>query len=157
MRIAVTGHMNITADTEELVYRDIAERLRRQSDVVGVSCIARGADTVFARAVLDRGGQLEVLLPSVGYREQKVKPDHLPVFDELLERAGKVTVMPFEAAGRDAYEAANNALLDSCDVLYAVWDGRVGERGGTATVVEEATERGVPVEVIWPDGAARRA
>jgi hypothetical protein len=56
MRIAVTGHMNITADTEELVYRDIAERLRRQSDVVGVSCIARGADTVFARTGTEPGG-----------------------------------------------------------------------------------------------------
>ncbi|MEU1982062.1 hypothetical protein [Nocardia sp. NPDC019395] len=155
MRVAVTGHMNITEKTAVLVGEEIARYLAEVPDLVGVSCIARGADSVFAQAVLDAGGWLEVVLPSRNYREAKVKPDHAPVFDELVARASGVRVMDFEEAGRDAYEAANDALLGSADRLVAVWDGEGGEAGGTGSVVKLARERGVAVDVVWPEGAAR--
>ncbi|ONM49637.1 hypothetical protein B0T44_11915 [Nocardia donostiensis] len=158
MRIAVTGHMNISRSTASLAYDAVTRILADHSDpadLVGVSCIARGADSVFAQAVLDAGGQLEVVLPSRNYRERKVKPDHAELFDELIGRAAKVQVMDFDDAGREAYEAANEALLSSCDRLVAVWDGEVSQRGGTGTVVELARERGVPVDVVWPSGAVR--
>lgn len=158
VRIAVTGHMNISGSTASLVYEAVTRILADHSDpadLVGVSCIARGADSVFAQAVLDAGGQLEVVLPSRNYRERKVKPDHAELFDELIGQAAKVRVMDFDDAGREAYEAANEALLSSCDRLVAVWDGEVSQRGGTGTVVELARERGVPVDVVWPSGADR--
>jgi hypothetical protein len=159
MRVAVTGHMNITEETAVLVREELTRRLADVSDLVGVSCIARGADSVFARAVLELGGGLEVVLPSRNYGEAKVKPDHAPAFDELVARASEVRVMDFEEAGREAYEAANEAaneaLLGSADRLVAVWDGEGGEAGGTGSVVKPARERGVPVDVVWPEGAAR--
>jgi hypothetical protein len=156
-RIAVTGHMNLTAASVPLVYQAITDALARYSpdDLTGVSCIARGADSIFAQAVLDGGGQLEVVLPSTNYREQKVKPDHAPHFDELLRRATKVHTLPFETANREAYEAANQLLL-SADQLFAIWDGQPGvDKGSTASVVNAARERGLAVEIIWPEGAAR--
>ncbi|MFI6312288.1 hypothetical protein ACIBEK_19460 [Nocardia fusca] len=155
MRVAVTGHMNITEETAVLVREEIARRLAEVPDLVGVSCIARGADSVFAQAVLEAGGRLEVVLPSRNYREAKVKPDHAPVFDELVARATEVRVMDFEEAGREAYEAANEALLWAADRLVAVWDGEGGEAGGTGSVVKLAKEYGVVVDVVWPEGAAR--
>ncbi|MFF0489532.1 hypothetical protein ACFYTQ_10990 [Nocardia sp. NPDC004068] len=158
MRIGVTGHMNITADTVPLVYDEIRRKLSGAgdpADLVGISCIARGADSVFAQAVLDCGGRLEVVLPARTYRERKVKPDHAPQFDEFVRRAASVRVMEFEEADADAYEAANEAVLASCDRLIAVWDGQDGERSGTGSVVALAREKGISVEVIWPEGAAR--
>ncbi|MFX0578046.1 hypothetical protein [Nocardia nepalensis] len=150
--------MNITADTVPLVYDQIGKILTDQgdpTDLVGISCIARGADSVFAQAVLDAGGRLEVVLPSTNYRDRKVKPDHADLFDELIARADTVRVMEFDDAGREAYEAANEAMLSSCDRLVAVWDGESGAQGGTGTVVELARTRGVPVEIVWPHGAER--
>lgn len=106
--------------------------------------------------MLDLGGKLEVLLPATGYRQQKVKPDHAPQFDELTRRATTVRVMPFEKANREAYETTNEALVSTCDTLFAIWDGQSGvDKGSTASVVEYARSRGVPVEVIWPEGASR--
>src|SRR6266702_50900 len=134
--------MNLTADTVPLVYAEITRRVTATGDVVGVSCLARGADSVFAQAVLDAGGRLEVVLPSRNYRERKVKPDHAPLFDELLKRAESVRVMDFDESGADAYEA----VVGSCDRLIAVWDGQAGERSGTGSVVAFARERGVLVE-----------
>ncbi|MGH3974791.1 MAG: hypothetical protein ACRDS9_15890, partial [Pseudonocardiaceae bacterium] len=146
------------ADSVPLVYKAIigALALYASEGLTGISCIARGADSVFAQAVLDLDGKLEVLLPAANYREHKVKPDHAPQFDELMRRATTVRVMPFADANRAAYEAANEVLVSSCDTLFAVWDGHSGvDKGGTASVVEYARSRGVPVEIIWPEGAAR--
>jgi hypothetical protein len=150
--------MNLTEASVPLVYQAITDALApfEGDELVGTSCIARGADSIFAQAVLDLGGKLEVVLPAANYRQTKVKPDHADQFDELLRRATKVRVMSFDEANRAAYEAANDAVLASCDRLLAVWDGQGAvDKGGTASVVEEARSRGLPVEIIWPDGAAR--
>jgi hypothetical protein len=150
--------MNLAPASVPLVYTAIAEALGGYpgDELTGISCIARGADSIFAQAVLDLGGTLEVVLPSTNYRAQKVKPDHAQQFDNLLGRAATVHVLPFDEANRDAYEAANEVMLSLCDQLFAVWDGRLGvDKGSTASVVADARSRGLPVEVIWPEGVAR--
>jgi len=51
---------------------------------------------------------------------------------------------------------ASNVMLDQADRLFAVWDGKPARAyGGTADVVAEARKRGMPVTIIWPEGAAR--
>jgi hypothetical protein len=157
-RFGITGHMNLTPGSMPLVYKAIADALAPYvgNELIGISCIARGADSIFAQAVLDLGGTLEVVLPAANYRAAKVKSDQAPQFDELLRRASIVRVMPFAEANREAYEAANEAILSSCDTLIAVWDGQGAvDQGGTGAVVQEARSRGMRVEVIWPDGAER--
>jgi hypothetical protein len=85
-----------------------------------------------------------------------VKPDHLPTFDRLMDAATVVHVMPFASANREAYEAANEAMLAASDQFYAVWDGQNPvDQGGTGAVVTAARSRGLPVRIIWPDGARR--
>lgn len=155
MRISVTGHMNIAAEMVPIVRAAIADLIAGLPGVVGISCLARGADSVFAEIVLEAGGQLEVVLPSRDYRDSKVKPDQLAQFDTLIARAATVRVMDFDSAGREAYEAANEVLVGEADRMIAVWDGKVGERAGTGTVVALARERGIPVDVVWPNGAGR--
>ena len=160
MRIGVTGHINLTENTARLIADALAEHLAgiAPTGLVGLSCLAPGADALFARAILERGGALEVVLPSPAYRRTRVGPDYAAEFDRLLARAAEVRVMPYEVADREAYEAANNALLDACDRLVAVWDGLPSEdRGGTAAVVADAGARGLAVTVLWPRGAERAA
>ncbi|MDT0548016.1 MULTISPECIES: hypothetical protein [Streptomyces] len=158
--IAVTGHMDLTEDSVPLVRKELDRILAayEPSDLVGVSCIARGSDSVFADAVLAVGGRLVVVVPSRDYREAKVKPDHAATFDRLRDAADEVLVMPHATANRAAYEAANAVLLERADRLVAVWNGQppTGKGGGTADVVYEARDAGLPVDVVWPDGASRR-
>ncbi|MGW6454453.1 hypothetical protein ACWF94_00755 [Streptomyces sp. NPDC055078] len=157
--LAVTGHMDLTDDSVPLVRAALAELLQPYGpDLVGVSCIAAGSDSLFAEAVLDAGGRLVVVIPSEDYRQAKVKPDHADLFDRLQAEAGEVIVMPYETANRQAYEAANNVLLQRADRMVAVWNGSPpsGKGGGTADVVVDAQAAGIPVDVIWPEGAARK-
>jgi hypothetical protein len=52
-RIAITGHINLTPDSVPLVYKAIngALALYVADELTGISYIARGADSVFARLV----------------------------------------------------------------------------------------------------------
>ncbi|MFF5675828.1 hypothetical protein ACFY8S_38045 [Streptomyces hygroscopicus] len=159
--IAVTGHMDITDASVPLVREELDKIVAayEPSSLVGVSCIAKGSDSLFADAVLAAGGRLAVVIPSEDYRQAKVKPEHAETFDRLVAAADEVLVMPHATANRQAYEAANAVLLKRADRLVAVWDGRppTGKGGGTADVVHQAREAGIPVDVVWPDGASRRA
>ncbi|GLV73229.1 hypothetical protein [Streptomyces hygroscopicus] len=159
--IAVTGHMDITDASVPLVREELDKIVAayEPSSLVGVSCIAKGSDSLFADAVLAAGGRLAVVIPSEDYRQAKVKPEHAETFDRLVAAADEVLVMPHATANRQAYEAANTVLLERADRLVAVWDGRppTGKGGGTADVVHQAREAGIPVDVVWPDGASRRA
>ncbi|MFI1826160.1 hypothetical protein ACH41E_06835 [Streptomyces sp. NPDC020412] len=159
--IAVTGHMDLTEDSVPLVRAALDDLLSRHAgdgQLNGISCIAKGSDSLFAEAVLAAGGRLTVVIPSQDYRQNKVKPDHAALFDRLVEAAEKVLVLPHEAANRQAYEAANAVLVERADRLVAVWNGEppTGKGGGTADTVLDAQAAGVPVDVVWPEGAARR-
>lgn len=157
VRIGITGHSNLAPESVPLVAAELRKVLSELGEpLVGVSCLARGADQVFARVVLEIGGHLEVVLPAADYRERKVKPDNRDEFEALIGQATNVRVLPFETSNRDAYAAANEDVLCGVDVLVAVWDGAPPDgRGGTGDTVQTARERGVPVTVVWPDGAAR--
>lgn len=158
--LAVTGHIDLTEDSVRLVRTALDELLKQYADdaLVGVSCIAEGADSVFAEAVLAAGGRLTVVIPSQDYRQNEVSPDHAPLFDRLLEAADEILILPHKTADRQAYEAANAVLVERADRLIAVWNGESpsGAGGGTADTVLEARAEGVPVDVVWPAGAARK-
>ncbi|UXY33082.1 hypothetical protein [Streptomyces sp. HUAS TT20] len=160
--IAVTGHMDLTDASVPLVRDALWETLKpyaADGSLVGVSCIAKGSDSIFAEVVLELGGRLVAVIPSKDYRQNKVKPDHAEAFDRLTEAAADVVVLEHETANRSAYEDANRTLLRRADRLVAVWNGEPpsGKGGGTADTVLEARDAGLSVDVVWPDGAARRS
>lgn len=64
--------------------------------------------------------------------------------------------LDFVESDSHAHMAASRRMLDETDHLIAVWDGKPARGyGGTADVVAAARERGVPITVVWPEGATR--
>lgn len=154
-QLAITGHRGLSAELEAQIDRMIRAAVAESGDVGGVSCLADGADAVFAQAVLDAGGALVAVLPALGYRES-LPEDYRPVYDRLLAQAAKVVQLPFVTPDPHAYMEAGKRMVDESDALLAVWDGQPGRGpGGTADVVAYARSRGVPVTVLWPEGAIR--
>ncbi|MGH3613029.1 MAG: hypothetical protein ACRDRK_10640 [Pseudonocardia sp.] len=156
-RIGVTGHSKLTPESVPFIATALRDVLREHgNDLTGVTCLARGADQVFAQAVLDVGGTIEVILPSQNYRNEKIKPENREQFEKLYAQAARVHVLPHATADRDAYVGAGETLLSSVDTLVAVWDGAAPDgKGGTGDTVRAARGRSIPVTVVWPDGAAR--
>jgi hypothetical protein len=157
MRVGITGHRGLPAATEQLVDHAIREQLAACTDqnIVGVSNLADGADQLFAQAVLDAGGQLEVIIPAARYRDGLPESAHAS-YDKLLSKASSVHRLDRIESTAEAHMEASNVMLDTADRLFAVWDGKPARAyGGTADVVAEAQKRGIPVTIIWPEGAAR--
>ena len=155
-RIACSGHRGLPADTARLIDTALRATLAIHGpEVTGLSSLADGADQIFARAVIDLGGKLEVLIPAERYRDGLPEDVH-PGYDDLLAHAVMVHRLPFIESTSESHMAASKLMVDQADELYAVWDGQPARGyGGTADVVAYAREHGTPVQIIWPDGARR--
>ncbi|MEV6967148.1 hypothetical protein AB0M47_18770 [Hamadaea sp. NPDC051192] len=155
-RVAVSGHRGLPEATERLVNQALRETLGQHGpDLVGISCIADGADQLFAHAVLELGGRLEVVVPATKYR-QALPSECWPTYDRLLSEASQVHQLEYTESTSEAHQAASEYMVDRADILVAIWDGLPARAyGGTADVVAYARDMGKTVEVIWPAGASR--
>ncbi|WP_020670702.1 hypothetical protein [Amycolatopsis nigrescens] len=156
-RLAVTGHRELPKRTAQLIDEALRAEIARRADgtLTGLSCIADGADAQFARAVLDAGGELIVVVPATTYRDG-LPADHHPIYDALMAQASEVIQLDHTESNSEAHMNASLRMIENADELVAIWDGKPARGyGGTADVVEAARERGIPVTVIWPDGAER--
>lgn len=155
--VGVTGHSNLTDRSIELVHHELLDLLRpRANDLVGLTCLARGADQVFADVVLELGGVLEVVIPASDYFTGISDPASWERCEAYLGAAASTVTLPYETSGPSAYLAASRHLIDRCDLLFAVWDGSPATgNGGTADAVAYARERGRSTVVVWPQGAQR--
>ncbi|CAL9385002.1 hypothetical protein SUDANB121_01148 [Nocardiopsis dassonvillei] len=156
IHIGITGHRNLTPDVGRAVTGLIEAHLEPHGcDMVGLSCLADGADALFAAAVVDAGAPLEVVVPARDYRDG-LPADHHPLYDRLLSQAVLVHELPHVESTPRAHLEAGRLLVDRCDQLVAVWDGEPARGpGGTADIVAYARSLHRPVSVLWPEGARR--
>ena len=158
--VGITGHSNITPSTAALVRAGMRHILSRHVDnggdgLVGISCLGRGPDQMFAQLVLDLGGRIEAVIPASDY-DQIPDPVSRSRYQGLLDRADAVHRMPYTESGPQAYFAASRDLIQRSDRLIAVWDGEPPDgNGGTADAVEFARRIGRPIVVVWPVEAER--
>ncbi len=114
-----------------------------------ISPLADGADQLAAGLALDRGYQLETILPFAAdvYATDFTDPQDAARFHDLLGRASCRLELPGDRANQnDAYVSAGRAVVAHADLLIALWDGEPARgRGGTAEIVEHALRRGLPV------------
>ena len=117
-----------------------------------VSPLAAGTDQMTAEIALSLGYRLHAVLPFA--RDEYAHdfdPGELAHFRRLLGRATGVFELPGKRsesmeAEAESYAMAGRATIAHCDVLVAVWDGLPARgRGGTAEVVLEALQRGLPI------------
>ncbi|MCK9923489.1 hypothetical protein MXD61_16710 [Frankia sp. AgPm24] len=158
--VGVTGHRGLTDVQSRYVdaeLRRLLEPLARATrGFAGISCLADGADTVFADVVLDLGGQLISVIPAHGYRDLQ-PATHLRDYDRLLRSSAEVRRQDRPVPDLPSLMDASRLLVDVSDHLIAIWDGQPARGyGGTADVVAYAQRLGRPVQVVWPAGAVRQ-
>lgn len=156
-RLAVSGHRGLSSVTERLVRGALRTEIggRAGAGLTGLTCLADGADSLFARAVLDLGGSLHVFVPAEKYRD-KLPDGHQAEYDALMARAAIVTRLDHVESDSEAHMDASLRMIAEADELIAVWDGKPARGyGGTADVVDAARALGLAVTVIWPAGAER--
>ncbi len=152
--VGVTGHSNLTDRTVELVGEALRQVLEPHAEgLVGLTCLARGADQVFADVVLGLGGKLRIVIPAADYFTAIPDQRSRERCEDYLAAAESTVTIGFETSGHPAYLAASRYLVDHCDLLVAVWDGSTSS--GTADAVTYAEQAGRQSVVVWPGGAQR--
>lgn len=161
MSIGVTGHRpdKLSDDAQSRLreavarvltqFRDTAHHLAvPESELIVVSALAEGADRIVAGTGLDAGYALSAILPFARdvYENDFGSPRSRAEFRRLLLSAREFVVLPgTRVDSGSAYAAAGLAVLNSCDVLLAVWNGRPGGKGGTGEIVQQALAMHLPV------------
>jgi class 3 adenylate cyclase/tetratricopeptide (TPR) repeat protein len=188
--VVFAGHMvdqpergvpRFAPDLEPKIYSAIQERLHKLDAGFGYSAAACGSDILFCEAMLERGGEIHVVLPyeKSQFIERSVDraPGWTTRFERVLERAADVVIASGHQIDGDGilYEYANRILyglargraeqLETGLVPLAVWDGRPdGGPGGTASAIELWRAAGAQIELIdlpaipripQPEGVAR--
>jgi hypothetical protein len=169
--IGVTGHRKFAAGDAlaakiDTMLDGIARAASREGTAAGgagrgsplrfvvLSPLAEGADRLVAERVLARGGaELEAVLPmaEAEYERDFATDASRDEFRSLLARAGTVHRLSGVSDRPEAYAAAGRYVVDHCDVLIAVWNGRTSNGpGGTAEIVAYARKRKRRLLVIDP-------
>ena len=155
LTIGVTGHRDLVAsELPAIEDRLVAffESLARDYPELPLQLItplAEGGDQVAAEVALSLGVSVVAVLPMAQseYERDFSGPEALGRFHDLLERSDEVIVLPPVAGDLETpYSAHERALQyaqlgvftsDHCQILLALWDGRLGESiGGTGHVVK---------------------
>ncbi|VTU26007.1 hypothetical protein SRS16CHR_03772 [Variovorax sp. SRS16] len=120
-----------------------------RAKLIVVSALAEGADRCGARVALQRGLELQAILPfeRAEYAKDFEAPDSADEFATILAQASRVLELPGSRDSADAaYALAGLVAIRNVDVLIALWDGGpAAGPGGTADTVGRALALGVPV------------
>jgi len=156
VKLGVTGHQSLPAAARQALQEAVQGILASSGEVEACCSLAAGADQLVADLVLSRGGSLDAVIPSQDYSGSFDSEEALAIFQRLIGRARDVSTLPFPEPTEEAFLAAGLVVVERSDHLLAVWDGEPARGlGGTADVVAYARQRGVPVQVVWPEGVRR--
>jgi len=113
------------------------------------TALATGADQIAAICARSSGYFVRALLPfePSEYRKDFAHGEELESFEQALSAADEILALPGDRSDdHSAYVLVGRSLVDTADLVIAIWDGEQGRGpGGTAHVVELALESAVPV------------
>ncbi|MBM4447152.1 MAG: hypothetical protein FJ023_07360 [Chloroflexi bacterium] len=158
--IGVTGHRELEkqpALTEAI--RSVVQSIKQvvppmRSTPVGLcvlSPLAEGADRLVVREILKiPESTLEVVLPMEkdDYMQDFETSESKKEFERLLSQVRSIRTLTAKAERTEAYEQVGRYVVDQCDVLIALWNGKPATgQGGTAEMVKYARDTKCPL--IW--------
>jgi len=157
--VGFSGHRQLNdAPGVKRAICEVLESLRRETagEWGALSSAAAGADLLFVRSAFELGMRWEASLPLplVDF-EQDFSPQEWSEVKALIARAERVEIAPVLSSREDSYLAGGLDVVNRCDVLLAVWDGRPARgKGGTAEIVAFARTSGRPVVIIHSETLA---
>jgi hypothetical protein len=143
MRLGITGHQRLKdASGWDWVRRQMNELVEPlPKPLIAVTSLAVGADQLFAEVVMQHGGSIEAIIPFDGYEESLTDGRGRSSYRRLLQAASLIEVLWKEGSAEEAYMAAGRRVVDLCELLVAVWDGKpAAGLGGTADIVSYALQ-----------------
>jgi len=155
VKIGISGHQVISDPSRWIWVHEQFEAILRERCTSGewvIGALAVGADQLFVRTALQLGLLVETVIPCTKYETTFVSPEELLEYKSLLKRSSKVCTLSFETPSEDAFLAAGLHVVDHCDLLVALWNGKpAAGKGGTGDIVAYAREMRKPLIHVHSD------
>jgi len=147
MIVAFTGHrLKKVGNLEDKIKGAIKAALTQLQPISAISGMAVGVDTWAAQVCTELQIPFNAYLPFP--QQAKVWPPHAWItWIELLREATSVHFISKAEYSAVGMQKRNEAMVDDCHLLVAVWDG---SPGGTANCVEYAKKVGRRILYINP-------
>lgn len=135
MKVAVTGHRleRIKGKEQEIrkwLLEQIQILVKNNNEVILIDGMAEGVDQIAAATALNNGAQLSCYFP---YRKKLYG-----IQAALAEKAAEVRFL-YDEYWDGCYIERDYRMVDDCDVLIVVWDGKPW--GGTYYTYQYALDR----------------
>jgi hypothetical protein len=156
LKAAITGHQQLgSPETVRWVSETIATVVDDLGVTKGFTCLAIGADQLFAKILHDRHVPFVAVIACAQIESPFSSDEDRASFCCLLAIASETIRLPFDAPSEAAYFEAGKAVVNESDTVIAVWDGKPAKGlGGTADIVQYARVCGK--KVIHVDLVARK-
>lgn len=147
MKVGITGHQDLgSPETEAWVRETLRHLIEAYRVTHGFTCLAAGADQLYAELLASQGISYTPVLPCRRYEEAFQDEGAREYFNRLLAAAPKIVWLDFDHPSQAAFFEAGKEVIDRSNLLFAVWDGKDARGfGGTGDVVSYALMRRVPV------------
>jgi len=157
--IGFTGHRHLKNPeaVAAALQAELAHLQKAGGEIIAISSIAVGADTLFVEAVIRAGIRWIVILPMARelFRDD-FTPEDWARAERLIAQAAEVRTL--RGKGRpQVYVDGGKATVDDSDGLIAVWDGKPAQGpGGTAEIIAYARKLGRDVTIFREDDTGVR-
>lgn len=141
-RIGIVGHRYLANNetitfVKEQCFLFLKQAHSEHRDVIALSAIAEGADTLFAEAALELGIPLDIVRPFDNYAADFETKGARERYEKLRAAARTEDKLAQRERSDDAYGAAMSRIVANSDVVLIAWDGLPAEGpGGTGSAVE---------------------
>jgi hypothetical protein len=142
MKAGVTGHQELGGASAERWVRGAVQRAVRHYQIsYGYTCLAKGADQIFAEVLGRMCVPYSAIVPSRQYDTTFTTVAAKLSFQTLLAAASESIALEFSFPSEDAFFAGGQEVVSRADLIVAVWDGQPAKgRGGTGDIVALARE-----------------
>lgn len=154
MIVAVTGHRpdklggeyDMKGPISKKIYQELDRLVTDLKPTLMISGMALGVDMLFANVAINRKIPFDAYAPFRG-QEARWPEQSQKLYSKMLGYARAVVYVCNEGYEVWKMQKRNEAMVDSSDVLIAVWDG---SKGGTFNCVNYAINQEVEIKRINP-------
>ncbi len=134
MRIGITGHQNLSFSIINWIKQEILIELNKLNVDEAYSCLAIGADQIFAEIILENKIPLIAIIPCVLY-ETTFDSKGLISYNNLLKQSKSIIQLSFQKPSEEAFFEAGKTIISNSDVIFAIWNDLPAKGlGGTADI-----------------------
>lgn len=143
MRVGITGHQKLGSEVRvKWVCREVSYAVKKYNVTQGVTCLATGADQIYAEILKGENIPYVVVIPSDKYEKTFGDRSSLEKYQMLLDQANRMIKLKFNEPNEKAFFEAGKRVVNLSRAIFAIWNGKKAKGlGGTGDIVQYALEK----------------